>query len=158
MYKTQKDVTDVTSSTTFVNQHTVMSIQNREHRNELIRKSGILCIKVWAEWCRPCLAIKSEYAGLTQEYPSCTFVEEDYENGIRSDVEGITSLPTFLLYVRGKLAGSIVGSDLNELRKALNELIEKVNNLGSRPIAQSVSNPLKGSTMPAYRSNYGAGN
>lgn len=157
MYKTHRDVTDVSSATVFTNDYVVQNVQSREHRHKLIQKSGILCIKVWAEWCRPCLAIKEEYAGLTREYPSCTFAEENFENGIRSDIEGIESLPTFLLYVRGKLAGSVVGSDLDTLRRALNELIEKVNNIGTKPIAQSVSNPVKGSTMPAYRSNYGAG-
>lgn len=142
-----------------------LSIQNREHRNEIIKKNGIVCIKIWADWCEPCKAIKGAYNALAQEMYSsgkALLVEESYDNGIRTDFPDIQSIPMFLFFFKGKYVHNIVGADLGEVRRVIeqfnantskrNDAIDKnevitSNVYGGRPYSGN---------EPLYRTDFGS--
>lgn len=130
-------------------EYQVMHIQNREHRNDLIKKNTILCIKVWATWCEPCMKIKGEYTNMAYNYKKngiANLVEETYDSGIRNDYQ-IDSLPTFLIFLRGQLVRTVVGSDLNEVGEIIERIVENLNNTSH---IQKGSGTTSG---PSYKQN-----
>ena len=138
------------------NEYSVMGVQNREHRATLIKESGILCIKIHAEWCKPCKQIAPEYASLAQEFRRkglAVCVEEDLANGIRNEFE-ISSVPTFLIFHRGHLVDRVEGADLNSVRNKMLELVETASQVHEPNVAVPLGHAYRGD-QPLYRSNYG---
>lgn len=155
MYRTYKDVTDMEKITSFQNEHVLMFVQNREHRNELIKKNGLLCIRVWSEKSEQSKAITNPYKALAQEYSGiATFVDEHADNGICSEIEGIDTIPTFLIFFRGRLANKVGGVNLDEVRRTINAAIEQVSKQSAIASSAPVGYASRGGT-PLYRKNYG---
>jgi thioredoxin 1 len=113
----------------FQSDYKVMAVQNREHRNELIRKNTILCIKIWADWCKPCMEIVPAYANLSYNYKKngiANLVEEPYDSGIRTEYQ-IDSLPTFLIFLKGQLVRTVVGANLGDVSDIIEKIVENLN-------------------------------
>jgi thioredoxin len=65
-----------------------------------------LLVDFWAPWCRPCKAIEP----ILEELPVDTArVNIDEEPGIASRYD-VLSIPTVILFSRGKAQGSVVGA------------------------------------------------
>lgn len=148
---------DVTDDLT--NSYKMMSVQNRNHRNELIKKNTIVCIKVGADWCSPCKTIMPAYKSLAQELMSyCLFAEEDLDNGIKSDYNNINAIPAFLVFFKGQLRYTGEGADiLPELRTVIMKFADVIN---ENRTLQTVSTPGGNSNSnlnntPMYKKNYG---
>jgi thioredoxin 1 len=154
MYRKYSEIGETKAPT---NDYAVMSVQNREHRMDIIKKNTIVCIKIHANWCKPCKVIAPEYAMMARDYISmggCVCVEEDLDNGIRRDFPNIQSVPTFLLFLRGHPVDMVVGADLETLKKKIDAMIGNIN----RQPNQTQSAPLgyaQQGDEPLYRHNYG---
>ena len=150
MYRKYSYIGEVKESQTDYN---VMSVQNREHRDKLIKKGGILCIKIYADWCEPCKVIAPEYAKMAKQYITenkCICVQENLNNGIAKEYD-VTVVPTFLIFFRGYLNQNIQGADLNKIKSVIDSLVNNSNEI------HSISNTMKSVSNhePLYRSNYG---
>ncbi len=131
-------------------EYKVMDVQNREHRNDLIKKNTILCIKVWATWCEPCMRIKGEYTTMAYNYKKngiANLVEETYDSGIRNEYT-IESLPTFLIFLKGQLVRTVVGSNLNDVAEIIEQIVE---NLNTTSHIQRGAGQTSG---PSYKTNF----
>jgi len=153
MYRTYNEIGNSKPSN---NVYPVMSVQNREHRMDIIKKNLIVCIKIGAEWCKPCKQIAPDYAVMANEYAkkgACICVEEDLGNGIRDEFP-IDAVPTFLIFCRGQLVSSIQGTKLDDLREKIDEILEKINQQPQNIQEAPVGYAQKGND-PLYRQNYG---
>ncbi|WBB65349.1 thioredoxin domain-containing protein [Micromonospora sp. WMMD812] len=84
-------------------------------------------VDVWAEWCPPCHAISRSLAELAEEFAGrLTIVTlNSDENPETTRRYRVLSLPTLLVFRRGELVGSLVGSrPKNHLRQALGRHVE----------------------------------
>ncbi|WP_442930956.1 thioredoxin [Micromonospora sp. NBC_00389] len=69
-------------------------------------------VDFWAEWCPPCKAIEKSLAELAQEFGDRMVVAKlnSDENPTATRNYGVMSLPTLLVFRRGEVVGSTVGS------------------------------------------------
>jgi thioredoxin 1 len=79
-------------------------------------------VDFWAEWCPPCRTISRSLAELAEEFGNqvvmATLNSDDNPNTTRT--YRVMSLPTLLVFRRGEVVGSIVGSrPKSYLRQAL---------------------------------------
>jgi thioredoxin 1 len=80
-------------------------------------------VDFWAEWCPPCRTISRSLAELAGEFGDRVVVAKlnTDENPEATRTYGVLSLPTLLVFRRGEVVGSIVGSrPKSHLREALN--------------------------------------
>ena len=122
----------------------IVEIQSLEHKQDLIRKHPILCIDVYAHWCRPCKQIEPTYAVLAKELSGkCMLVKENFENGFSKNFD-ITAVPTFLIFQNGIFQEKLQGADLNTVRSTLSKMLEGNNNnsLGMNVVDNSQYNNM----------------
>ncbi|HEU4426987.1 MAG TPA: thioredoxin domain-containing protein [Pilimelia sp.] len=79
-------------------------------------------VDFWAEWCPPCATISRSLSELAGEFGDrmvmATVNADENPKAVRS--YGVMALPTLLLFRRGEVVGSIVGSrPKSYLRQAL---------------------------------------
>ena len=96
-----------------------------ENFDEVIQKADKpVIIDCWALWCKPCLAIAPLYEKLAEMYhDKIIFAKLDTDKNpeIASRL-GIFSIPTFLVFKNGQLAGRWVGAHPDRLKRAVEEL------------------------------------
>jgi thioredoxin 1 len=84
-------------------------------------------VDVWAEWCPPCHAISRTLAELAGEFAGRLVIAtlNSDENPETSRRYRIMSLPTLLIFERGEVVGTVVGSrPKNHLRQTLARHVE----------------------------------
>ncbi|MFC4020944.1 thioredoxin family protein [Micromonospora sp. GCM10011542] len=84
-------------------------------------------VDVWAEWCRPCHAISRSLAELAEEFAGRLVIAtlNSDENPETTHRYRVMSLPTLLIFDRGELVGTVVGSrPKNHLRQTLARHVE----------------------------------
>jgi thioredoxin 1 len=138
------------------NEYSVMHIQNKDHRTQLIRENGILCIDVFANWCEPCMQLMPKYTELSQKYAgNALLVKEELNNNLTNEFE-LTQIPTILIFVKGHLYKKMEGFTPEELTTELDSLIsgfqappEQFN------VSATTGKTYNSASNPYYRQNYG---
>ena len=70
-----------------------------------------------ATWCGPCQRIGPIFEALAKEYPQATFIKVDVDdNQETAQACGITAMPTFKAFAKGKEVASLRGADEAGLR------------------------------------------
>jgi thioredoxin 1 len=69
-------------------------------------------VDFWADWCPPCKMISKSLAELAEEFGDRMVVAKlnSDENPQATRTYGVLALPTLLVFRRGEVVGSIVGS------------------------------------------------
>ncbi len=98
---------------------------NNENFDEVIKSSTKpIIVDCWAAWCRPCLAIAPLYEKLAEMYHDKVIfakLNTDHNTELAARL-GIFSIPTFLVFKNGELAGRWVGAHPDRLKLAVEEL------------------------------------
>lgn len=113
---------------------TVKKIESLEQFNKiLINKDGnkYIFVDFYANWCGPCKRIAPEIEKFSDIYKNITFLKVDVEEvEDLSNIYGIQSLPTFLIFEIGEtkpLYKPIIGSDKVKIETTLKSLTQKPN-------------------------------
>ena len=100
-----------------------MSVQVLHYMHEYesaISSSGLSVVDYFAHWCGPCLQIAPKVADLAKTHTNVHFYKVDVDAA--SDIAtraGISAMPTFHFYKDGKLVDTVVGANLNALKKTI---------------------------------------
>lgn len=89
----------------------VVLIKSTEHKSELLSKNAIVLVDIYADWCGPCKNIEQSYKDLAQKYTlpgQCVFAKENIDMRL---TQGISGVPSFMLYKNGQLVETMVGSN-----------------------------------------------
>jgi len=139
-----------------VQEYELLSVQNRDHRAQLLKDNGVVCIDVWAEWCKPCRDCMPTVAAMAQKYAGfCLFAKEELNIELSKEYD-LQTVPCFLIFVNKQLFRKIEGFNQEEIEKAIND----VSQMSQQPISAptktytTTGNPYKGGN-PLYRQNYG---
>ena len=90
-----------------------------------LKKSDILVVDLWAEWCAPCKMLGPVIADLTREFDGKAMmakVDIDSNPAITTRF-GVSSIPTLLFFKKGELADRLTGA---HPRHAIAEKIQKL--------------------------------
>ncbi|CAG8447070.1 5602_t:CDS:2 [Ambispora gerdemannii] len=100
----------------------LVEVTSGDHFNKLINDNDKVVVDFSADWCAPCNGIAPFYKELAEKYPGLTFLKVNVEN--LSDVsEGVSALPTFKFYFKGKsLQNDVVGANRLQLEALVKNL------------------------------------
>lgn len=89
----------------------VTTLQDKE---SLIKNNKLVIVDVYADWCGPCQMAVPLYAKLYAKYKDlCVLVKENVELGLSRGT--VTVVPTFQIYIDGKLSKQITGVNIDEV-------------------------------------------
>ena len=125
MYKNYKTLNELgntadTSSTSTPNQKEsfaiiVPEITTLEDKNSLLQNNKLVVVDVYADWCGPCKITAPLFAELYAKYKDyCVMVKENVDLRLSPTIQVI---PTFQIFVDGKLKSQITGANLVEVEQ-----------------------------------------
>jgi len=94
--------------------------------NDAISAANVALVDFYADWCGPCRMMAPTIELLAKEYSGKALVAKVNvdENPALAQKFGITSIPTFGIFKREKLVGTVIGAVGREpLKKALDKAI-----------------------------------
>lgn len=94
---------------------------------EVIKDSDTALVDFYADWCGPCRMMAPAIETLAKEYKGKALVAKVNvdNNPIVAQKFGVCSIPTFAIFRKGKLAGTIVGAVGKEaLKSALDKAMK----------------------------------
>lgn len=104
-------------------QYSIISIEDKNQKIELIEQNRLLCVEIYADWCGPCKQIAADYSMMAAKYGTrgALLVKELYEKKLSSDIQGV---PTFRFFLDGKMINEeVVGADLDSVEKIIQKLL-----------------------------------
>lgn len=97
----------------------VPEITTIEDKLSLITNNKLVVVDVYADWCSPCQTTTPLFANLYDKYKDvCKLVKENVELRLSPTVHVI---PTFQIFVQGKLKSQITGVNLEDVEKSILE-------------------------------------
>lgn len=131
----------------------VMEIRTQEEKQAILRKYPIVCIDIYADWCKPCKMIEPRFAELAIKYSNdqCILVKENHALNLSRDVQ---SLPYFQFYIGGKKVDDTIGADIKQVEEKLNRCLESLQSVSN---IQPQRNSIRGNrtmSMPEETDTY----
>jgi len=90
----------------------IENVWDIDQYNELIKKDCPVVVKFFADWCGACQVTTTQFGNISRnpDFSHITFASVNVDkNSEISDKEDVRSVPTFLLYNKGRKRGRIVG-------------------------------------------------
>jgi thioredoxin 1 len=99
----------------------LMEVQNKQHKHKLLQENGLVVVDVYGSWCGPCKVLAPKLEEMAGKFTGrVLFLKENVDLGLTDNVQGV---PTLQVFLRGRLVKELVGADLTELNKVLNQLL-----------------------------------
>lgn len=102
-------------------------IKTREDKQKFIAENRVVCIDLYADWCGPCKVVGPLFGKLAQKANlpgKCILVKENIDLNISGVEAEVTSIPTFLFYVEGRLVNKVVGGDMKKIEELLRMYVQ----------------------------------
>ncbi|KAE8352913.1 PITH domain-containing protein [Aspergillus coremiiformis] len=101
-------------------------ITSKEQFSSLLTKSRFVVADFYADWCGPCTAIAPAYEQLASQLSrpnriTFTKINVDQQQDI-AKAYGVTAMPTFIIFERGRPTSTVRGADPKKLSDAVRKL------------------------------------
>lgn len=102
----------------------VKTINKDSFKTEVLDQKGVVFVDFYADWCGPCKMTEPIIDELSGQIADVKFVKVNVdENAETASQYSVFSIPTFVLFKDGKVAGQTVGAQgkeqfLKEIEKA----------------------------------------
>lgn len=97
----------------------VQPVTDANFRNEVLESDLPVLVDFWAAWCGPCRMVSPVVEAIASEYQgklkTCKLNVDENQN--TSDVYRIMSIPTLLVFKKGKVVLNLVGFRPKEMIK-----------------------------------------
>lgn len=100
----------------------VIAIKDKDHRFKIVKTNKIVIVKVWAEWCQPCIETKPQYEALANKYSKPGHVAFTTEL-LKLGLSKVGAVPTYLFFNNGEFVHTLTGGTLEELEDVLQNLL-----------------------------------
>lgn len=88
---------------------TIKNLSDKEFKN-FVEGSDVALVDFYADWCAPCHMVSPVIEELSKETESVEFGKIDVDQNKERAMEyGIMSIPTLLIFSRGKLVDRLTG-------------------------------------------------
>lgn len=101
----------------------IIKLLSKDHKKKLIETNKVVVFDIYSDTCTPCKLIAPRFAALAKEYHPFVFVKED---AMQRFTDGVRGVPTFQYFYKGRMTGSTIGADMNEVKKNLDDLKKMV--------------------------------
>ena len=102
----------------------VIEITSESEFNNAIHHSFSV-IDFYAKWCGPCKKIAPEFETIAKSFPNVSFYKMDIDLLPEiADLYQVSNLPSFIAFENGDIFDSIVGSDVDKLKKLIIDLVQ----------------------------------
>lgn len=97
----------------------VKIIKGDDFKSEVLEeKEKLVVVDFYADWCGPCRIMAPVFEELSQEMSKVKFVKINVdENSSLASSYSVFSIPTFLIFNKGKVVGQLVGAISKERMK-----------------------------------------
>ncbi|PYH92859.1 thioredoxin-like protein [Aspergillus ellipticus CBS 707.79] len=109
----------------------LINISSKEQFSSLLTSSTFVVADFYADWCGPCKAIAPVYEQLASQLSrpnriTFTKINVDQQQDI-SKAYGVTAMPTFMLFERGRPTSTVRGADRQQLSEMVRKLATEAN-------------------------------
>eukprot|EP00922_Rhytidocystis_sp_ex-Travisia-forbesii_P011954 GHVS01017856.1.p1 GENE.GHVS01017856.1~~GHVS01017856.1.p1 ORF type:complete len:106 (+),score=17.86 GHVS01017856.1:146-463(+) len=100
----------------------VHSIQTNEEFQQILANNDLVLVDFFATWCGPCKMIAPQLEALDPTFPSVKFAKVDVDEVAEvAEKYNITAMPTFIVFKKGKVLKTMVGSSITVVKDFLTE-------------------------------------
>jgi len=102
----------------------VTHVEKKDQFDTAINGDQLTVVDFYATWCGPCKQISPYLETLSNsaDYAQVTFLKVDVDKHAElSEHQGISAMPTFLCYKKGKKVGELVGASQPKLKELLDK-------------------------------------
>ena len=103
-----------------INKHSVKIITDENFDDEVVKSSKPFLLDAWAAWCQPCIGFAKHLEKISEDMSDIITVGKinvEEQPNISSNPLAVRALPSFFLYVDGKMKASRVGATDPETMK-----------------------------------------
>ena len=101
----------------------IRTVNYDEFRNAIANSRGLVLVDFFATWCGPCKMLSPVLEDLSNEMKNVKFVKVDIDDARElADQYRIKSVPTMMIFKRGKLVDTITGF---KPKDTIKEIIKK---------------------------------
>jgi len=95
---------------------------------EVIDKDKLVVVDFYADWCAPCRYLSPVLERLEKEFENVEFIRVNVDNHRELAFEfGISSIPTVLMFYKGKIVNSFIGAlPENALRAEVERALQTI--------------------------------
>ena len=104
----------------------VITLENRQQFKELLKRETDVIVKASAGWCGPCKMITPYFDEFANDFYTNKIVIVKLDVDVGRDLASylkVQSIPQLFYYKNGEIKKTIVGSDMETLRKFLESIL-----------------------------------